>query len=197
MDKVRRDKRKEVHGRLDFGEASRERRTREDSHHSSARARTTSPERLKVRDHLRYGDQHVLDRLGHRRQSAFDRLSKTYSSSTTKSKPGRTYSKDHPRGRSRPRKLDASDEGGHEDRERFRGVGESYDDSYSHSYHDRDRSRHMKRRRDSESPLSSVSKSDSSDGRYQKSKSKKHKPTDEDDLTRPWMSEEEDPLTPQ
>nr|GEW59130.1 reverse transcriptase domain-containing protein [Tanacetum cinerariifolium] len=59
----------------------------------------------------------------------------------------------------------------------------------------RNRSRHMKRRRDNESPLSSVSKSDSSDGRYQKSRSKRHKPTDEDDLTRPWMCEEEDPFT--
>nr|GFB81230.1 hypothetical protein [Tanacetum cinerariifolium] len=30
MDKIRRDKRKEVHARLDFGEGSRERRIRED-----------------------------------------------------------------------------------------------------------------------------------------------------------------------
>nr|GEX16067.1 reverse transcriptase domain-containing protein [Tanacetum cinerariifolium] len=196
MDKVRRDKRKEVHVRLDFGEGSIERRTREYSHHSSARARTKRPERLKVQDRLRYGDRHVLDRLGHRRQSAFDRLSETYSPSTTKSRPGRTNSKDYPRGRSRPRRLDTSNEDCPEDRERFRGVGESYDDSYSHSYHDRDRSRHMKRRRDNESSLSSVSKSDSSDGRYQKSRSKRHKPTDEDDLTRPWMCEEEDLFTP-
>nr|GEV76629.1 reverse transcriptase domain-containing protein [Tanacetum cinerariifolium] len=144
MDKVRRDRRKDVHTRLDFGEGPRE-RTREDSHHSSARARTTKPERLKVQDRLRYGDRHVLDRLGHRRQSA---------------------------------------------------VGESYDDSISHSYRDRNRSRHMKRRRDNESPLSSVSKSDTSDGRYLKSGSKRHKSTDEDDLTRPWMCEEEDPFTP-
>nr|GEU33276.1 hypothetical protein [Tanacetum cinerariifolium] len=141
MDKVRCDKRKEVHARLDFGEGSKERRTREDSHHSSARARTTKPERLKLRDRLRYGDRHVLDR------------------------PGRTNSRDHPRGRSRPRRLDTSNEDCPEDGECFRGVGESYDDSYSQSYHDRDRSRHMKRRRDNESPLSSVSKSDSSDGR--------------------------------
>nr|GFA00009.1 reverse transcriptase domain-containing protein [Tanacetum cinerariifolium] len=56
---------------------SREKRTREDSHHSSARARTTKPERLKVRDRLRYSDCHVLDRLGHRSQSAFDRLRKS------------------------------------------------------------------------------------------------------------------------
>nr|GEY59942.1 reverse transcriptase domain-containing protein [Tanacetum cinerariifolium] len=69
MDKVRRDKRKEVLARLDFGEGYKERRTREDSHHSSARAWTTRPERLKVRDRLRYGDRHVLNRLGHRRQS--------------------------------------------------------------------------------------------------------------------------------
>nr|GEX56355.1 hypothetical protein [Tanacetum cinerariifolium] len=49
MDKVLRDKRKKVHAKLDFGEGSRERRTREDSYNSSARARTTKPERLKVR----------------------------------------------------------------------------------------------------------------------------------------------------
>nr|GEW82524.1 hypothetical protein [Tanacetum cinerariifolium] len=66
-----------------------------------------------------------------------------YSPSTTKSTPGRTNSRDHPRGRSRPHKLDASNEGCPKDREHFCGVGESYDDSYSHSYHDKDRSRHM------------------------------------------------------
>nr|GEU42860.1 reverse transcriptase domain-containing protein [Tanacetum cinerariifolium] len=93
--------------------------------------------------------------------------------------------------------LDASNKGRPEDRERFRSIRESYDDSHSsHSYHDRDRSRHMKRRRASESPLSSVSRSDSSDGRYKKSKSKRHKPTDEDDLTMPWTCEEVDPFTP-
>nr|GEY21835.1 reverse transcriptase domain-containing protein [Tanacetum cinerariifolium] len=163
MDKVLRDKRKEVHARLNFEEGSRERRTREDSHHSSARALTTRPERLKIRDRLRYG---------------------------------RTNSRGHPRGRSRPHRLDASNEGCLEDKECFRGIKESYDDSYSHSYRDRDRSHHMKRRRDNESPLSSVSKSDSSDGRYWKSKSKRHKPTDEDDLTRPWMYKEEDLFIP-
>nr|GEW63350.1 reverse transcriptase domain-containing protein [Tanacetum cinerariifolium] len=188
MDKVRRDKRKEVHARLDFGKGSREKRTREDSHYSSARALTARPERLKVRDRLRYGDRHVLDRLGHRRQSAFDRLSETYSPSTTKSRLGRTNSRDHPRGRSRPHRLDASNEGYPEDMERSSGVEESYDDSYSYSYQDRDRSLHMKRRMGNESLLSSVSKSDSSDGRYRKSKSKSHKPTDEDDLTRPWIT---------
>nr|GEX54962.1 putative reverse transcriptase domain, ribonuclease H-like domain protein [Tanacetum cinerariifolium] len=159
-------------------------------------ARTTKPERLIVRDRLRYGDRHVLDQLGHRRQSAFDRLSDTYSPSTTKSRPCGTESRDHPRGRSLPHRLDTSNEDCLKDRECFRGIGESYDDSFSHSHHDGNLSRHMKRRRDNESPLSSVSKSDSSDERYQKTRSKSQKSIDEDDLTKPWMCEEEDPITP-
>nr|GFA66257.1 reverse transcriptase domain-containing protein [Tanacetum cinerariifolium] len=95
--------------------------------------------------------------------SAFNRLSETYSPSTTKSKPRGTNSRDHPRGRSRPYRLNTSNEDCLEDREHFCGVGESYDDFFSHFYRDGNRSRHMKRRRDNESPLSSVSKSDSSD----------------------------------
>nr|GEX71917.1 hypothetical protein [Tanacetum cinerariifolium] len=98
--------------------------------------------------------------------------------------------------RSRARGLNTSREDHPKDRERFRSVGESYDDSFSHSYRDGNRSRHMKRRRDNKSPLSSVSRSDSSDGRYRRLRSKRHKPTDEDDLTKPWMCEEEDPFTP-
>nr|GEZ68364.1 hypothetical protein [Tanacetum cinerariifolium] len=190
MEKVRRDRRKDVHTRLDFGEGPRE-RIREDSHHSSARARATKPERVKVQDRLRYGDHHMLDRLGHRRQSAFDRLSETFSPSTTKSCPQETDSRDPPRGRSRARGLNTSREDHPKDRERFRSVRESYDDSFSHSYRDGNRSRHMKRRRDNKSPLSSGSRSDSNDGRYRRSRSKRHKPTDEDDLTKPWMCEEE------
>nr|GEX64021.1 hypothetical protein [Tanacetum cinerariifolium] len=98
-------------------------------------------------------------------KSVFDQLSETYSPSITKSRPGRTNSRDHPRSRSRPYRLDASNEGCPKNREYFCDVGESYDDSYSRSYHDRDHPHHMKRKRDNESPLSSVSKSDSSDGR--------------------------------
>nr|GEW37742.1 reverse transcriptase domain-containing protein [Tanacetum cinerariifolium] len=195
MEKVRHDRRKDVHTRLDFGKGHRE-RTREDSHHSSARARATKPEWVKVQDRLRYGDRHVLDRLGHRRQSAFDRLSETYSPSTTKSRPQDTDSRDPPRGRSRTCGLSTSREDHPKDRERFRSFGESYDDSFSHSYRDRNRSRHMKRIRDNKSWLSSESRSDSSDGRYRRSGSKRRKPTDEDDLTKPWMCEEEDPFTP-
>nr|GEZ09283.1 hypothetical protein [Tanacetum cinerariifolium] len=135
MEKVFRDKRKEVHARLDFEEGSRERRTREGSRHSSTRTPTARPERLKVQDRLRYNDRNVLDGLG------------------------KTSSRDHPRGRSRPHRLDASNKGRPENRERFRSVRELYDDSHSsNSYHNRDRSHHMKRRRASESPLSSVSR---------------------------------------
>nr|GEW95665.1 reverse transcriptase domain-containing protein [Tanacetum cinerariifolium] len=156
MEKVRHDRRKDVHTRLDFGEGPRE-RTMEDSHYSNARARATEPERVKVQDRLRYGGRHVLDRLGHRRQSAFDRLSETYSPSTTKSRPRKTDSRDPPRGR------------------------KSYGDSFSQSYRDGSHHHHMKRRRD-KSPPSSVSRSDSSDGKHRRSKSKRHKPTDEDNL---------------
>nr|GEW06565.1 hypothetical protein [Tanacetum cinerariifolium] len=162
MDKVHRSKRIEVHARLDFGEGSMERRTKEGSHYSSARILSVRPERLKVQDHLRYKDRHVLERLGHRRR-------------------------------------DASNGDRPESKECFRSVRESYDNSHSYYetginhgylYHDRDRSLHVKRERDSESLLSSVSKSDSSDGRHWKSKLKRHKPTDEDALTMPWMCEE-------
>ncbi|GJX02391.1 hypothetical protein Tco_0186304 [Tanacetum coccineum] len=87
MDKIRRDKRKEVHARLDFEESPKKRRIREGSQNSSARtlsARYRNPsERPKVWDRLRYNERHVLHRLGHRRESAFDRLSDTYSPSTT------------------------------------------------------------------------------------------------------------------
>nr|GEV25833.1 hypothetical protein [Tanacetum cinerariifolium] len=205
MDKVHHDKRKEVHARLDFGEGSRERRTREGSYYSSARTLSARPERLKVQDRLRYNNRHVFDRLGHRRQIAFDRISKTYLPSTTKSRPGMTSCRDRSRGRSRPYRLDASNGDCPENNECFSGVGEFYNNSHSsygtginhgYRYHDRDRSRHMKRGRDSESLLSSISKSDSSDGRHWKSKSKRYKCTDEDDLTMPWMCEEVDSFTP-
>nr|GFA64861.1 hypothetical protein [Tanacetum cinerariifolium] len=43
--------------------------------------------------------------IGHWRQSAFDRLSDTYSPSTTKSRPQRTDSRDSPRGRGHTRTV--------------------------------------------------------------------------------------------
>nr|GEW43338.1 reverse transcriptase domain-containing protein [Tanacetum cinerariifolium] len=173
MEKVRHDRRKDVHTRLDFGEGPIE-RIREDSHYSNTRARATESKRVK---------------------SAFDRLSETYSPSTTKSRPQKTDSRDPPRGRSRARALSASRDDRHKDREYFRTTRESYGDSFSHSYRDGSHHHHMKRRRD-QSPPSNVSRSDSSDGKHRRSKSKRHKPTDEDDLTRPWICEEETPFTP-
>nr|GEY06239.1 reverse transcriptase domain-containing protein [Tanacetum cinerariifolium] len=171
MEKVRHDRRKDVHTRLDFGEGSRE-RIREDSHYSNARARATEPERVKVQDRLRFGNCHVLNRLGHRRQSTFDLLSETYLPSTTKSRPQEIDFRDPPRGRSCTRGLNTSRDDRPKDRERFRGARESYGDSFSHSYRDGGHSRHIKRRRDNKSPPSRVSRSDSSDGKYRKSRSR-------------------------
>nr|GEW31445.1 reverse transcriptase domain-containing protein [Tanacetum cinerariifolium] len=179
---------------LDFGEGPRE-RAREDSHHSSARAKTTKPERPRVQDHLRYDNRRVLDRLGYRMQSAFDRLSETYSPSTTKSYPQEADSRDTLRGRNSIHGLNTSREDRLKDREHFRSVRKSYDDSFSHSRRVGNHSRHRKRG-DTKSLSSSASRSDSSDENYRRSKSERHKSTDDDDLARPWMCEEEDLFTP-
>nr|GEV58125.1 reverse transcriptase domain-containing protein [Tanacetum cinerariifolium] len=64
---------------------------------------------------------------------------------------------------------------------------------FSHSYRDGGHHRHIKRKKDT-SPPSSVSRSDSSNGRH--IKSIRHQPTEEDDLKKPWMCEEENPFTP-
>nr|GEV88104.1 hypothetical protein [Tanacetum cinerariifolium] len=61
----------------------------------------------------------------HTRQSAFDRLSETYLSSTTKSRPRGIDSMDRSQGRSRPYRLDTSNEDCLKDRECFCSVGES------------------------------------------------------------------------
>nr|GEX00272.1 reverse transcriptase domain-containing protein [Tanacetum cinerariifolium] len=152
MEKVRHDRRKDVHTRLDFREGPRE-RIKEDSYYLNTRA--TKPGRVKVQDRLRYGDRHVLDRLGNRRQSAFDRLSETYSPRTIKSRPQKTDFIDPPRGRSRA--LSASRDNRHKDREGFRNNKESYGDSFPHSYHDGSHHHHMKRKMD-KSPPSSMSR---------------------------------------
>nr|GEU55699.1 reverse transcriptase domain-containing protein [Tanacetum cinerariifolium] len=189
MEKVRHDRRKDVHTRLDFGEGPRK-KIREDSYYSNTRARVTEPGRVKVQDRLKYANRHVLDRLGHQRQSAFDWLSETYSPSTTKSRPQKTDSSNFPRGRSRTRSLSASKDGRHKDRECLRGTRESYDDSFPHSYRDGSHYHHMKRKKD-KSPQSSASRSDSSDEKHRKSR--RHQPTEDDDLKRSWMCEEENP----
>ncbi|GJX52261.1 hypothetical protein Tco_0280630 [Tanacetum coccineum] len=137
MDKIRRDKRKEVHARFDFRESSKKsQRVRGGSQNSSAGtlpARYHNPsERPKMRDQLRYNDGNVFDQLGHRRQSAFDRLSDNYSPSTTKSGPDRANSRDRSHSRGRPRRQDSSTS---RDRPRSRdclcGIEESYGNTYS------------------------------------------------------------------
>ncbi|GJS95860.1 reverse transcriptase domain-containing protein [Tanacetum coccineum] len=185
MDKIRRDKRKEVHNRLDFGDIPRE--VEEYERALKTQVRGPCPQ-------------------GHRRQSAFDRLSDTYSPSTTKSGSDKASSRDYSHSRGRPHRQDSSLS---MDRPRSRdhscGIEESYGNTCSsyrtgarHGYHsrDRDRPRIMKKGRESESPLSRVSESGTSDGGHWKSKSKRHKPTDEDDLAVPWSCEEVDPFTP-
>ncbi|GJY00007.1 hypothetical protein Tco_0357025 [Tanacetum coccineum] len=112
MDKIRRDKRKEVNARLDFEES-------------------------------------------HRRQSAFDRLSDTYSPSTTKYGPNRANSGDRSHSRSRPHRQDSSNRDHTQSRDRSRGVEESYYNTRSsfgtgtklgYRPRDRDCSRYEKRK---------------------------------------------------
>nr|GEW10489.1 reverse transcriptase domain-containing protein [Tanacetum cinerariifolium] len=126
MDKVRQDRRKDVHTSLDFGE-------------------------------------------GYRRQSAFDRISETYSPSTTKSHPQEADSRDTLRGRNITHGLNTSREDRLKNRERFRSIRESFDDSFSHSRCDGNHPRRRKRG-DTKSPSSSASRSDSSDGKYRRTR---------------------------
>ncbi|GJY78870.1 hypothetical protein Tco_0484671 [Tanacetum coccineum] len=159
-------------------------RIREGSQNSSvgtlsARYRNPS-ERPKERDRLRSNDENVFGRLGHRRQSAFEQLSGTYSPSTTKFAPDRENSRDHSRSRGRSHGRDSF-----LSRERPRSrdhsysIEESHGNTYSsyrtgalHGSHSRDsdRSYGTKRGRGNESPLSHVSESDASKGGHWKSK---------------------------
>ncbi|GKF58464.1 hypothetical protein Tco_0172001, partial [Tanacetum coccineum] len=155
MEKIRRDKRKEVHASVKT---------------LSARYRNPS-KRLKVQERLRYNDRHVLDRLGHRRQSTFDRISDTYSPSTTKSGPDRANFEDRSHSRSRPHRQDSSNRDNTQSRDRSRGVEELYDNTrYSfgkgtkreYCSRDKDCSRYEKKGMESESPLSRISESGTS-----------------------------------
>nr|GEZ60714.1 reverse transcriptase domain-containing protein [Tanacetum cinerariifolium] len=175
MEKVRHDRRKDVHTRLDFGEGPRERATEE-------RALLTGLVTL-----IRQARRNLAPR------GRIPEILHGYSPSTTKSRPQRPDSRDSPRGRGRTHTLSVSRDDRHKDRECLRGTRESYGDSFSHSYRDGGHRCHMKRRRD-KSPPSSLSRSDSSNGRHRRST--RHQPTDEDDLKKPWMCEEENPFTP-
>ncbi|GJT50087.1 reverse transcriptase domain-containing protein [Tanacetum coccineum] len=154
---------------------------------------------MKVQERLRYNDRHVLDRLGHRRQSTFDRISDTYSPSTTKSGPDRANFEDRSHSRSRPHRQDSSNRDNTQSRDRSRGVKELYDNTrYSfgkgtkrkYCSRDRDCSRYEKKGMESESPLFHISESGTSYGGHWKSRSKRHKPTNEDDMAVPWICEE-------
>ncbi|GJU60937.1 hypothetical protein Tco_1238703 [Tanacetum coccineum] len=170
MDKIRRDKRKEVHARLDFEESPKKRRIREGSQNSSVRtlsARSSlsttksGPNRAKSKDHSR-----------------------------GRSRPhGRgSPSRDRPRSRDCSRGVEES----------YNYTRSSYGTGTEHGYHsgNRNRSRYIKKGRKSEFLLSRVSKSSTRDGGHWKSKSKRHRSTDEDDLAVPWICKEVDPFTP-
>nr|GEY86404.1 reverse transcriptase domain-containing protein [Tanacetum cinerariifolium] len=186
IDKIRHDKEKQVYTRLDFRENSRKsQRMREDSQNSSAKT--------------------LSARYRQRRQSAFKRLSDTYSPSTTKSKPDKDYSRYGSYSRGRPHKRGSSPSRDRpRSRDRYHDIEESYGNTYpsyktgdKHRYysHGTGKSSSTKRERDSESLLSHMSKSGTSEEGHWKSKSKRHKPTDED-LAAPWSCEEVDTFTP-
>ncbi|GJW80451.1 hypothetical protein Tco_0144426 [Tanacetum coccineum] len=191
MEKARRDKRKEVQTRLNFGENPKKiRRKRENSLNSRAENSPTRfhPEISWTRGREKRDDRNVFNRLSHLRKSVHERLSDTYSPSATKSGPSRTDSRDpsHSRGHSLSRKHPRI-------KDRFRGVKESYGDTYSQGtrtkYRDRsrdeDRFRSVKRRRENKSPSSHGSKSSTSNRGHWKSRRKMCKLVDEDDLAVP------------
>ncbi|GJZ71143.1 reverse transcriptase domain-containing protein [Tanacetum coccineum] len=202
MDKVRRDKRKEVHTRLDFAESSETgRRRREGSQNSSVGVSPvryhTSSRRPRVQDRLRYNNGNMFNRLSRRRKSVHERLSDTYSPSMTRSRPSRTSSRDPSRIRSRSPGRDRP-----RHRDHLRNIEESYDGIYSSQGtrtkyrgppRDRHRSRSTRRWRENESPPSRGS--ESSDTGHWKSRSKRRK-TLEEDLAVPWSCEDVDPFTP-
>ncbi|GJR47790.1 hypothetical protein Tco_1315893 [Tanacetum coccineum] len=137
----------------------------------------------------------MFNRLSHRRKSVHERLSDTYSPSATKSGPSRTDSRDpsHSRGHSLSREHPRI-------KDRFRGVEESYGDTYSrgtrtkyrNQSRDEDRFRSVERWRESESPSS---ESSTSNGGNWKSRTKMRNLVDEDDLAVPWTCEDVDPFT--
>ncbi|GKE33379.1 reverse transcriptase domain-containing protein, partial [Tanacetum coccineum] len=140
MDKIRRDKQKEVHVRLDVGESPKKsRRRREDSQNSSA---------------------------GHRKQSALERLNDTYSPSITKSGPSRTSSRNpsQSRGRSFSRDHHRIRDCLHGIKDSYDDTYSSHrtGTKYRERSRNRDHSRIMKRWRESKSPPSRGSKSSTS-----------------------------------
>ncbi|GKC66466.1 hypothetical protein Tco_1099064 [Tanacetum coccineum] len=174
MENARRDKRKEVQTRLNFGENPKKtRREMENSLNSKAENPPTRfhPRILRTRGREKCNDRNVFNCLSHQRKSVHERLSDTYSPSATKSEPSRTDSRDpyhsegYSLGREHPRIKD-----------RLRGVEE-----------------YVKRWWESESPSS---ESSTSNGGHWKSRTKRRNLVDEDDLAIPWTCEDVDPFTP-
>nr|GFA02132.1 reverse transcriptase domain-containing protein [Tanacetum cinerariifolium] len=125
-------------------------------------------------------------------------LSNTYSS--TKTGPNEGNSRDRSHGKGRSRKRSSSSRDCPRNRNRPRGIKESYSNNRSsyrtgdrHGYHARNRncSCSMKRGKGSKSLLSRMSESSISDGGRWKTKAKKRKPTDEEDLSVPWTCEDQ------
>ncbi|GJY21810.1 hypothetical protein Tco_0394376, partial [Tanacetum coccineum] len=141
MDKIHREKQKEVHTRLDFGDNTK-------------------------RSERTHGDGNVFGWLGHRRQSAFNRLSDTCLPSTTNSGPDSTSSRDHSQSRGRPYKWDSPRSRGH-----FR-KGEQASPRY------------LVYRR-------AAPATEDAGNQRQRGRS-----LDEEDLAVPWTCEEVDPFTP-
>ncbi|GJT03018.1 hypothetical protein Tco_0824187 [Tanacetum coccineum] len=195
MEKARRDKRKEVQTRLNFGENSkRTRRERENSLNSRAENSPARfhPERSRTRGRERRDDRNVFSRLSHRRKSVHERLSDTYSG------PGRTDSREpsHSRGHSHRGHSHIRERSQTEDRSR--GTEESYGDTYSQGTTTKYRSTHnVKKWRESKSLSSRRSESSTSNEGHWKSKTKRRKLADEDDLAEPWTCKDVEPFKPQ
>ncbi|GJS01641.1 reverse transcriptase domain-containing protein [Tanacetum coccineum] len=185
IDKIRHDKRKEVHARLDFEESPKKRRIREGSQNSSARtlsARYRNPsERLRVRDRLRYNDQHVLDRL-EQTLGIVPTVEPALIGGTPlteivlRAETAPVASKNHIIIPAPPMRQGPNMD-----------IARATETTLVI----------VKKGRECESPSFRVSKSGTSDGGHWKSKSKRHKSMDEDDLEVPWICEEVDPFTPQ
>ncbi|GKF65487.1 hypothetical protein Tco_0192004 [Tanacetum coccineum] len=128
MEKARRDKRKEVQIRLNFGENSkRTRRERENSLNSRAEnwPARFHPERSRTRGRERRDDRNVFSRLSHRRKSVHERLTDTYSGPSRTDSREPSHSKGHShRGHSHIRERSQTED-------RLCGTEESYGDTYS------------------------------------------------------------------
>ncbi|GKC52598.1 reverse transcriptase domain-containing protein [Tanacetum coccineum] len=179
MDKIRRDKRKEVHARLDFKESPRKKRIREGSQNSSART-------LSAR--ARLIDLMILTRQAQLNQDLIEQISRivlTVEAALTgrtllteiilKAETAPVASKNHMITPVPPL-----------------GQGPNVDIARATETAPVMR----KKGRESESPSSRVSESGTNDGEHWKSRLKRHKPTNEDDLAVPWICEEVDPFTP-